>query len=178
MWFDSWSTIGRTVLVGAAAYVSLVVILRLAGKRTLSKLNAFDLVVTVAFGSTLASILLSTEIALAEGVTALALLALLQVVVAWSSRLLPKGRWVVTASPTLLVDDGEVLEDALREQRVTRQDVLQAARSSGVGGLDEVAAVVLESDGSMSVVTHQQKGDGSALAGLRHAGTSGGRSGR
>lgn len=58
MWFDAWGDVGRVVAVGTAAYVTLVVLLRVAGKRTLAQLNAYDFVVTVAFGSTLASILL------------------------------------------------------------------------------------------------------------------------
>jgi hypothetical protein len=48
MWFDSWADVGRILAVGAAAYVTLVVVLRVSGKRTLTKLNDFDFVVTVA----------------------------------------------------------------------------------------------------------------------------------
>ena len=70
MWFDDWSDIVRVLIVGTAAYVGLVALLRISGKRTLAKLNAFDLVVTVAFGSTLATILLSSDVSYAEGVTA------------------------------------------------------------------------------------------------------------
>ena len=88
MWFDDWSDIVRVLIVGTAAYVGLVALLRISGKRTLAKLNAFDLVVTVAFGSTLATILLSSDVSYAEGVTALVLLAVLQFVAAMiSSRL-------------------------------------------------------------------------------------------
>ena len=163
MWFDSWGDIGRIVAVGAAAYVTLVVLLRLSGKRTLAKLNAFDLVVTVAFGSTLATILLSTDVSWSEGVVALALLAALQFVVSSVSARLPGGRSAVTAQPTVLLRDGVPLEDAMREQRITHSEVRQAIRSSGVGGLDLVAAVVLESDGKLSVITSSQLGDGSAL---------------
>jgi uncharacterized membrane protein YcaP (DUF421 family) len=47
MWFDTWSDVWRTVAIGTAAYVTLVAVLRTSGKRTLAKLNAFDLVVTV-----------------------------------------------------------------------------------------------------------------------------------
>ncbi len=65
--FDSWSAMGRTVVVGVLAYLALVLLLRVSGKRTLSKMNAFDLVVTVALGSTLATVLLSTSVALARG---------------------------------------------------------------------------------------------------------------
>jgi uncharacterized membrane protein YcaP (DUF421 family) len=48
MWFDSWADLARILAVGAGAYGGLVLVLRLSGKRTLAKLNAFDLVVTVA----------------------------------------------------------------------------------------------------------------------------------
>jgi uncharacterized membrane protein YcaP (DUF421 family) len=78
MFFDSWMGLLRVVVVGTLAYVILVLLLRVTGKRTLSKMNAFDLVVTVALGSTLATVLLSKDVALAEGVVAFALLVLLQ----------------------------------------------------------------------------------------------------
>lgn len=74
MWFDSWDDVVRIVLVGAASYTALVILLRLAGKRTLSQLNAFDFVVTVALGSILASVLLDSTLSFTEGMTALALL--------------------------------------------------------------------------------------------------------
>ena len=76
--FESWSDIFRTCLVGLGAYLALVFFLRLSGKRTLSKLNMFDFIVTVAFGSTLATIILSNKVSAVRGVTALALLVLLQ----------------------------------------------------------------------------------------------------
>ena len=85
MLFDSWAGLGRVLLVGTLAYVALVLLLRISGKRTLGKLNAFDLVVTVALGSTLATVLLSKSVALAEGVLALGLLILLQYLIAWLS---------------------------------------------------------------------------------------------
>ena len=167
MWFDSWSDILRVLAVGAAAYVTVVVLLRVSGKRTLAKLNAFDWVISVAFGSTLATILLSSDVSWAEGATALALLALLQFAVAWTTARLPQGRSVVTARPTLLLEDGRVLVDALREQRLTETEIRQAVRATGTGDLSSVAAVVLESDGSLSVISTEKAGDRSALEGVR-----------
>lgn len=78
MFFTSWYSLFRIVVVGALAYFALVLMLRSSGKRTLAKLNAFDLVVTVSLGSTLSTILLSRSIALADGLLALALLIRLQ----------------------------------------------------------------------------------------------------
>lgn len=83
MFFDSWSDVGRVVVLGTSAYLVLVIALRTSGKRTLAKLNAFDLVVTVALGSTLATILLSQDVSLVDGVTAFAVLIVAQFAVAW-----------------------------------------------------------------------------------------------
>lgn len=163
MWFDSWSDVWRVVAVGSAGYVALVVILRVSGKRTLSKLNAFDLVVTVALGSTLATILLSADVSWAQGVAAFGVLATLQALVSWTTAHTGHGRSVITAAATVLVRDGVLDEAALRGQRLTHGEVRQALRSSGVGGLDIVGAVVLESDGTLTVVTRDAVGDGWAL---------------
>src|SRR5690606_21833559 len=80
--FSDWAAIGRTLAAGICGYVVLIFVLRVSGKRTLSKMNAFDLVITITFGSTFASLMLSRDISLAEGLAALALLALLQYIVA------------------------------------------------------------------------------------------------
>jgi uncharacterized membrane protein YcaP (DUF421 family) len=169
MWFDSWSDISRVLAVGAAAYATLLVLLRLSGKRTLAKLNAFDWVVSVAFGSTLATILLSSDVSWAEGVTALVLLAALQYAVARTTTWLPRGRSVVTARPTLLLEDGRPIPEALDAQRITMSELRQAVRATGSGDLSSVAAVVLETDGSMSVVSVDQAGNRSALEGVAGA---------
>ncbi|WP_432489054.1 DUF421 domain-containing protein [Kineococcus sp. SYSU DK018] len=170
MWFDSWSDLVRVLAVGASAYVTVVLVLRFSGKRTLAKLNAFDLVVTVALGSTLATVLLSSDVSWSEGAVALALLAALQFAVAWTTSRLPRGRSAVTARPTLLLSHGVVDEAALRDQRVTLSDLRQAVRASGSGDLAGVAAVVLEGDGTLSVVPSSKLGDGSALTDVPGAG--------
>ncbi|TXN33554.1 YetF domain-containing protein [Methylobacterium sp. WL19] len=155
MLFDSWTGLWRVLLVGPLAYVALVAILRISGKRTLTKLNAFDLVVTVALGSTLATVLLSKSVALAEGVLAMAILVFFQFAITW---LAVRVSWVdglIKSEPTLLVHNGLFLEQALRTQRVTKDEVLSALRSSGAGDLAVVDAVVLETDDSMSVLKGQ-----------------------
>ena len=163
MWFDNWSDVLRILLVGAAAYAALVVVLRVSGKRTLAKLNAFDFVVTVAFGSTLATILLSKDVALAEGVTALALLAALQYGVARVTASLPGLRTGVTARPSYVVSGGALDAEALSRHRLSRAEINQVVRGAGYGDLSAVSAVVLETDGTLSVIGAEQVGDGSAL---------------
>jgi uncharacterized membrane protein YcaP (DUF421 family) len=152
MFFDSWAGIGRVLIVGSMAYIALAVALRISGKRTLTKLNAFDLVVTVALGSTLATVLLSKSVALAEGVLALILLVSLQYVITWLSVRVAWFERLVKSEPTLVFHQGEFLDKALRSQRVTRDEVMSALRASGVSNASSAAAVVLETDGSMSVL--------------------------
>jgi uncharacterized membrane protein YcaP (DUF421 family) len=141
----------------------LVAVLRISGKRTLAKMNAFDLVVTVALGSTLATILLSKDVALAEGVLALAVLVLLQFVVAWSAVRSRLVRRLAKSSPQIVLSQGRFDDAALRTERVTRDEVQAAVRSAGCGDLADVAAVVLETDGSFSVIPKVRLGTGSAL---------------
>lgn len=152
MFFDNWFGLLRVAVVGTLAYAALVALLRVSGKRTLSKLNAFDLVVTVALGSTLATVLLSKDVALAEGLLAFALLAGLQWAVATLSLRSPRFDRLVKSEPRLLLHRGRFLEGALRDERVTRDEVLAALRSSGVADAAGVAAVVLETDGSLNVI--------------------------
>ncbi|GAA4455570.1 DUF421 domain-containing protein [Nibrella saemangeumensis] len=157
--FKGWESVGRVLLVGILAYAGLVLFLRISGKRTLSKMNAFDLVVTVALGSTLATILLSPQTGLVEGLTALALLILLQYAVAWLSVRWPWFRHKIKSEPTLLFHQGQFLRQALRRERVTEDEILAAMRSSGALQPEEVTAVVLETDGSFSVVQASKNKD-------------------
>lgn len=162
MWFDSWQAIARVVLVGLSAYAALIVLLRISGKRTLSKLNAFDLVVTVALGSTFATVLLSKDVALAEGVAAFAVLIFGQYAVA---RLSVRFRWVrraVKSEPRVLLLRGQLLHDAMRQERVTANEIESVVRGAGLGSLDQAGVLVLETDGTLHVLPKGQA-DGSAM---------------
>ncbi|MHB1413950.1 MAG: DUF421 domain-containing protein [Chloroflexota bacterium] len=168
MFFNSWFDLARVVIVGIGAYVALVLSLRVFGKRTLSKMNAFDLVVTVALGSTLATILLSQSVSLAEGIVAFLVLLGLQYVVAWLSVRSSPFSALVKSEPSLLFFRGQFLAASMRRERVVVAEVLAAMREQGISSLSEVEAVVLETDGSFSVVK-SSRGEGeerSTLAGV------------
>ena len=165
MFYQDWNGIVRTIIVGALAYAILVLFLRISGKRTLAKLNAFDLVVTVALGSTLATILLSEDVALAEGVTALLMLVLLQYVVAFLSVRSRSFARAVRSEPTLLVRDGEPCREAMRRSRITQEELETVLRTDGERSLASVDTVILESDGSFSVIGDSAKGKGKSAMG-------------
>lgn len=170
MFFEGWDSIGRVLLIGSLAYAGLVLLLRASGNRTLSKMNSFDLVITVAFGSVLSTILTSKDLSLATGLTAIGLLILLQFVITWGSvRSRAFGKAVKTR-PTVLLHRGMLRPHALRQVRVTADEVRAAVRQHGYGDLADIALVVLESDGSLSVVVRDRVGSGSALEGLPGSG--------
>ena len=152
MIFDGWDSIGRVVVVGLAAYVGLIALLRVSGKRTLAKLNAFDFVVTVALGSTLATVLLSKDVPLVDGLVALALLVGLQFGVAWLNVRSARFRSLVKNEPAILMSRGEFQDRALSRERVAREEVMAAVRGAGVSDWREVT-VVLETDGTLSVLS-------------------------
>jgi len=152
MLFQNWSGIVRTILVGSMAYVTLVLFLRISGKRTLAKLNAFDLVVTVALGSTLSAILLQESIAFAEGAAALALLILLQFLVTFCSVRSERVASVIRSEPALLVRNGQFCHQAMKRERITEDEARSAVRSSGGEDIADVQSLILESGGTLSVV--------------------------
>ena len=154
VFFDGWLGLLRVLVVGSCAYLALIMLLRISGKRTLAKLNAFDFVVTVAIGSTLATVLLSSSVALAEGVLGLALLVGLQYLVAWVSTRSGRVERLVKSEPTLVYRNG-FLAAAMRRERVTAEELRQAARGQGHADLSQIGAIVLETDGSLSILTSE-----------------------
>lgn len=167
IFFNGWFALLRTGVVGVLAYLALVSFLRISGKRTLAKMNAFDLVVTVSLGSTLATILLSADVALAQGGLALALLIALQFAITWSSVRWDWFRRLITGEPSLLLFRGEFLGAALRRTRLTEDEVRAAVRAQGLRAVEDVEAVVLETDGSLSVIHRGSGGRRSSLSGIR-----------
>jgi len=166
MFFDDWFGLFRILIVGVLAYSALTFLLLASGKRTLSKWNAFDFVVTIALGSTFATVIISKDVSFAEGVLALGLLVGLQFVITWLS---VRFKWMenlVKAEPTLLFDKGEFLSHAMKRQRVAEGEVRMAIRSKGIAAVEEVDAVVLETDGSFSVIKKSNTDSRTALEGV------------
>lgn len=153
MFLELFESVFRTILVGTLTYTTLIAVLRITGKRTLSKLNAFDFIITIALGSTVATVLLSAEVNLAEGITALLLLILLQFSITWLSVRIPFFRQLITSKPLLLLHKGVYLENNMKKARIVKSEILQAARNQGIGDCKKIDAVVLETSGELSVIS-------------------------
>ncbi len=153
VFFDGWAGPLRVAVFGVLAYLTLIVVLRSTGKRTLSKMNAFDFIITVASGSTFAAVLLNKSVTLAEGVTAFLMLVLMQYGVALASAHSKRVESLVKSVPTILVWKGTLLEHVMKKERVTKAEVLAACRAEGLASVSEAQAVVLETAGEFSVLT-------------------------
>jgi uncharacterized membrane protein YcaP (DUF421 family) len=152
LFFKSWRPLFRILVVGVGMYVTLLVFLRLSGSRTLSTMNAFDFIVTVAIGSVFGRALTAKAVPLAEAIAAFALLVALQYTVTWLQVRWPVFGRVVTNPPKLLYFRGEFLRDEMRKERVPEAELQTVVRKADHGSLEEVEAVVLESSGEFSVV--------------------------
>lgn len=115
-------------------------------------MKEFDFIVTVALGSTLATVLLSKDVALADGVLALAMLILLQYILATLSVRSKKISRLISSEPTLIFYKGIFLWDALKKERVTEAEVRSILRTNGIISISTVEAVVMESNGQFTVV--------------------------
>lgn len=156
----------RIVVIGTLAYFSLIVLLRISGKRTLAQLNAFDFVITIAIGSTLGRLITAKSVSLAESVTAFFTLIFLQYLVSWLTVRSSAFDNLVTASPSLLYFRGQFLRKAMQEQRVTQAQLLAVVRENRIGSLDNVEAIVMESAGTLAVIKKASVGDSTDASAL------------
>jgi uncharacterized membrane protein YcaP (DUF421 family) len=151
LFFESWYNVGRTVTLSIIGFTALIAMLRVSGKRTLSKLNAFDFVFVVAVGSVFASTIISKDITLVEGIAALATLIAIQVILSELAGRFAIVERIINGEPTLLLSRGKFIPRALKKERVTEEEVRAAIRTKGVSRVEDVDAVILENDGTLSV---------------------------
>lgn len=163
MFFGTVTDILRVAITAIALYFLLILILRVSGKRTLSSMNTFDFIITVAIGTTLTSTILDRTIALTDGLTAFIVLIGLQFLISWVSSRSKRFSRLVKAKPKLLCYRGELLYDALKQERIVESEIMQSLRSNGYSSLKDADAVVLETNGNISVIGKLNKHEKSTL---------------
>ena len=163
IFFDNWGKLGRSAILAALAYAALVFLLRVSGKRTLSKMNVFDFVFVVALGSTLASTILSSDTTLADGIMAFVVLMALQVLLSFLCVASHRVDSIVNGEPSLIMHDGHFLTETMKRERVTKEEMLAAMRNANVKTFDDVDSIVLETDGTFSIVWQNADGKRSSL---------------
>jgi uncharacterized membrane protein YcaP (DUF421 family) len=168
MFFDSWDELLSIVISCILVYPGLVLLLRLYGKRTLSKMNMFDFIITIALGSTFASTVLLPDVTIAEGFVAYVLLLSAQFSVTWLSSKSQKFADLVKADPVLVYFQGEFLHESMNRVRVTEEEIYATIREFGYATMGNVYAVILENNGVLSVVGEPDAVGSSTMNGVKN----------
>lgn len=169
VFFNNWDGIIRVSVTTVISYLLVVFMLRLSGKRTLAKMNAYDFIVTIALGSIMASVILTKNIPLAEGLFAIFLLIILQYIFTFLSVRYHKFRNLVTSEATLLFYEGTILHRVLKKQRITMDELNKAVRAKGLAGYTDIKAIVLEPTGDITIIEKgSNESDFRALKGVEN----------
>lgn len=140
------------VIRAAVMYVLILALTRAIGRRELSEMSSFELVVLVVMGDLIQQGVTQEDYSLTGAVLALGTMALLSVVVSYLGFRWPKVDEAIEGAPALVYHEGRPLEDVLRTHRVRVDDLVDAAREQGIGSLAELEFAVLEPDGEFSFV--------------------------
>ncbi|MUH37121.1 DUF421 domain-containing protein [Zobellia amurskyensis] len=154
-WFKfSWDAFGAIILTAVGIYIAVIIMTRICGKRSFSKMSSFDFAMTVAVGSIIATTVLSKTVSLTDGIVGIVTVYLLQMGAAFARRN-DTVKKVMDNTPLLLMDGETILEENLRKGRVTKSDLRAKLREANVTELSEVRAVIFETTGDISVL-HKQ----------------------
>lgn len=149
-----WEIVLRTTVV----YVTVLTLLRLGGKRELGTMSPADLVVILIIANAVQNAMNGGDVSLIGGLISAATLVGGNLLLGRFGRSIPILGRLVYEEPTLLVQDGTPIMENLKHEHVDVADIEMAAREHGISDLNEVAAGILEIDGSISIIPKQGGG--------------------
>jgi len=155
MWnamFDLHLSLGEKVIRAVTIYLFLVIALRLVGKRELSQLNTLDFVVLLAVANAVQNGLIGADNSVTGAVVGATVLFLVDGALAFVVYRSRRAQKVIEGTPTLLVRNGQVLEDGLRREELTHDDLLAALQSAGAQTVEDARMAWLEPSGKVVVV--------------------------
>ena len=140
------------VFRGIVVFVFLYGLMRVIGRRELSSLEPFDLVLLVVLGDAVQQGLTQDDYSLTGAILAIGTIAILQLGVSYANFRFPRLRPLLDGEPIVIVERGKVIEKNMRRERVTIEDVMQAARLQSIASLDDVDWAVMETSGAISFI--------------------------
>ena len=142
-------------LRGLALFAFVYLLTRVIGRRELSSLQPFDLILLIVLGDLILQGLTQDDYSVTGAVIAVGTIASLQVLMSWSSFTFPWLRRVLDGHPIVLVEDGRVIERNLRRERLTMDDLAKQARANQLASLEDVQWAIFEPSGSISFIPKQ-----------------------
>lgn len=142
-----------SVLRAAAVYLVLLLLFRLAGKRSLAQMSPFDMILLLVMGEATQQALLGEDFSLVNAFLVLGTLVGLDIFLGWARQASPAAEKVLEEPPLVIVVDGQPLRDRMAREHVDEADILHAARQShGLGRMEDIRYAVLEAGGQISVI--------------------------
>ena len=164
--FHGWAQLLRSVLSAAVIYLVIVAAIRIFGEKALAKMSGYDMIVTVALGSLVATLPLTTDVSIVDAIAAATTFLGLQQITRYLQARHRRIHTLVRERPRLLLWNGRLLEDRLLESDISADEVRAAVRRSGILSLKQVRAAILENDGEWSIIPQSDAPDLSAMEGL------------
>jgi uncharacterized membrane protein YcaP (DUF421 family) len=150
---------------GASVYFVLLILFRLAGRRTLAQLTNFDFVLLLIIGEAVQNGLLGNDFSLTNAFLTVLTLISLDIVFSLFKQYVPTLEKIADGVPFIIVDHGKMLEDRMNRSRVDAGDVLEAAREKmGLERMDQIKYAVLEKSGEISIIPMDEWRKGAALS--------------
>jgi uncharacterized membrane protein YcaP (DUF421 family) len=134
----------------AIMYVFLWLVTRATGKATLGELSTFQLVFYIVLGDLIQQGVTLQDYSVTGAILAISVFAVLTVAVSWVNLRWPKARPLIHGAPVVVVTDGEMRGDLMRVERLSVDDLYEAARANGIERMSQVRLAVLEADGQIS----------------------------
>jgi uncharacterized membrane protein YcaP (DUF421 family) len=140
------------VVRATVVYWFLWLVVRGSGKRSLAEISPLELLLVVVIGDIVQQGVTQEDMSLTGAVLAVAVFTLWMLVGDWLIRRSAEAQRVLSGSPVCLIDRGVIQFEAINRERLTIEDVHEAARQKGFADLNDIAYVVLEPDGRFSIV--------------------------
>jgi uncharacterized membrane protein YcaP (DUF421 family) len=137
-------------------YLALLLGLRLTGKRQVGQLTPFDFLLLLLLANSVQNAMTGPDTSLAGGLVAAGTLILLNMIVAWTARRSSRAEQAIEGSPTILIRHGQILNQNLAREGISREDLLRSLREHGVETVEEVRSGILEVDGTVSVIKEDE----------------------
>src|SRR5919109_337559 len=141
------------VLRSAVIFVFVMIVVRLLGRRELSKMEPFDLLILVVIADFVQQGVTQQDYSVTGAVLAVGTFGLLIVATSWVSWRFPRTRPLFDGNPVVLVEDGKPIEDNLRRERITIEEIAAQARLQQIASLKDVRWAILETSGGLSFIS-------------------------
>lgn len=163
LFFGDQESFLRIIITAPLIYCLIIINIKIMGKRTTSQLNSFDWLVTVAMGSIVAAVVMQKNTPWINAAFAIIILMGLQFIITKLMFAFPIWKRLVRSEPRILLYKGEFILENMRKERIVKSEILAAAREKGFAEMQDIYAVVMETDASLSVIKKKENSIESTL---------------